>query len=96
MFSHKTKHLDGLTKLRLSLAGMLAYGYGDVRYTLYGLDLYPHDASFIVGLFAKLLQDLELLLKSSTQALFQNSQSTPLYKFLLHGAKACKPCLPPP
>ena len=45
VFSHKTKHLDGLTKLPLSVTGMLVHGYGDVRYTYYGLDLYPHDAT---------------------------------------------------
>ena len=55
VFSHKTKHLDGLTKLPLSVTGMLAHGHGDVRYAHYGLDLYPHDANYTVGSFAKLL-----------------------------------------
>ena len=55
VFSHKTKHLDGLTKLPLSVTGMLAHGHSDVRYVHYGLDLYPHDANYIVGSFAKLL-----------------------------------------
>ena len=96
MFSHKTKHLDGLTKLSLSVIGMLAHRHGDVRYAHYGLDLYPHDANYIVGSFAKLLRDLELLPKSSTQALFQNSRSTSLYKALLLGTKACESSLPPP
>ena len=73
VFSHKIKHLDGLTKLPLSVTGMLAHGHGNVRYAYYGLDLYPHDANYIVELFTKLLQDLKLLPKSSTQALFQNS-----------------------
>ena len=31
LFSHKTKLLDGLTKLPLSITGMLAHGHGDVR-----------------------------------------------------------------
>ena len=74
LFPHKTKHLDGLTKLPLSMSGMLAHGHGDVRYAHYGLDLYPHnanytvrlDANYIVGSFAKLLRDLELLSKSSS------------------------------
>ena len=73
VFSHKTKHLDGLTKLPLSVTGMLAHGHGDVRYAHYGLDLYPHDANYTVGSFAKLLRDLELPPKSSSRALFQNS-----------------------
>ena len=55
VFSHKTKHLDGLTKLPLSVTRMLAHGHGDVRYAHYGLDLYPHDANYTVGSFAKLL-----------------------------------------
>ena len=94
--THKTKHLNGLTKLPLSMIGMLAHGHGDVTYAHYGLDLYPHDANYIVGLFAKLLWDLELPPKSFTQALFQNAQSTPLYEALLHGAEAYESSLPPP
>ena len=66
MFSHKTKHLDGLTKLPLLVTGMLVHGYGDVRYAQYGLDLYPYDANYSIGSFAKLLQDLKLPPKSST------------------------------
>ena len=42
VFFHKTKHLDGLTKLLLSVTGMLAHSNDDVRYVHYGLDLYPH------------------------------------------------------
>ena len=51
VFSHKTKHLDGLTKLPLSVTGMFAHGHGVVRYAHYGLDLYPRDANYTVGLF---------------------------------------------
>ena len=66
VFTYKTMHLDGLMKLPLSVAGMLGHGHGDVKYTHYGLDLYPHDANYTVISFAKLLQDLELSPKSST------------------------------
>ena len=55
VFSHKTKHLDGFMKLPVSVIGMLAHGHGDVRYAHYVLDLYPHDANYIVGSIAKLL-----------------------------------------
>ena len=96
VFSHKTKHLDGLTKLPLSVTGMLAHGHGDVRYAHYGLDLYPHDANYTVGSFAKLLRDLELPPKSSSRVLFQNSRSSPLYEALLDGAEACESSLPLP
>ena len=96
VFSHKTKHLDGLTKLPLSMTGMLAHGQGDVRYAHYGLDLYPHDANYTVGSFAKLLRDLELPPKSSSRVLFQNARSLPLYEALLHGVEVCESSLPPP
>ena len=55
MFSHKTKHLHGFTKLLVFVTGMLAHGHGVVRYAHYGLDLYPHDANYTVGSIAKLL-----------------------------------------
>ena len=54
MFSHKTKHLDGITKLPLSVTSMLAHGHDNVRYAHYRLDLYPHDTNYTVGSFAKL------------------------------------------
>ena len=66
VFFHKMKHLDGLTKLPLSLASILAHVYSDVKYAHYGLDLYAHDTNYTIGLFAKLLQDLELPPKSFT------------------------------
>ena len=96
VFSHKTKHLDGFTKLPVSVTRMLAHGHGDVRYAHYGLDLYPHDANYTVGSIAKLLRDLELSPKSSTRQLFVNSKSTPLYEALLYGAEVCNSSLPPP
>ena len=55
VFSHKTKHLDGLTELLVSVIGMLAHRHGDVRYAHYGLDLYPHDANYTVSSIVKLL-----------------------------------------
>ena len=55
IFSHKMKHLDGFMKLPVSVTRMLAHGHGDVKYEHYGLDLYPHDANYIVGSVAKLL-----------------------------------------
>ena len=45
VFSHKTEHLDGFTKLLVSVTRMLAHGHGDVKYAHYGLDFYPHDAN---------------------------------------------------
>jgi len=94
VFSHKTKHLDGLTRLPVSVTGMLAHGHGDERYAHYGLDLFPHDANYTVGSFAKLLRDLELPPRSSSRELFVNSRSTPLFEALLGGADACNSSLP--
>jgi hypothetical protein len=50
---------------------MLAYGHGDVRYAHYGLDLFALDSNYIVSSLAKLLQDLEMLPKSSSYQLFE-------------------------
>ena len=66
VFSHKSKDLDGLVKLPLSVTGMIAHGHGDVRYAHYGLDLFPHDSNYTIGSMAKLLRDLELPPKSSS------------------------------
>ena len=65
-FLHKSKDLDGLVKLLLSIIGMIAHGHGDVRCAHYGLDLFPHDSNYTIGSMAKLLRDLELLPKSSS------------------------------
>ena len=55
VLSHKTKHLDGLTKLPLFVTGILTYGHDDVTYMHYRLDLYQHDANYIVESITKLL-----------------------------------------
>ena len=69
IFSHKTKHLDGFTKLPVFVTGMLAHGHGDVRYVHYGLDMYPYHANYRVGSITKLLRDLELPPKSCNRHL---------------------------
>jgi hypothetical protein len=56
VFSHKTKQLDGLMKLPVTVTGLLAHGHGDARYAHYGLDIFAHDANYTVGSFAKLLR----------------------------------------
>jgi hypothetical protein len=80
MFSHRTKQLGGLMKLLASVTKMLAHGHGDVCYAHYGLDLFAHDSNYTVGSFAKLLRDLEMLLKSSSRQLFNGSRLTPLFQ----------------
>ncbi len=55
VFFHKTKHLDGLMKLFVSVTGILAHGHGNVRYAHFGLDLYLYDTNYTIGSFAKLL-----------------------------------------
>ena len=59
VFSHKSKQLDGLTKLPISVMGMIAHGHGDVRYAHYGLDIFFHDSNYTVGSIARLLRDIE-------------------------------------
>ena len=79
VFSHKTKQLDGLMKLLVSIIDMLVHGHGDVCYAHYGLDLFVHDSNYTTGLFARLLQDLEMLPKSSSRWLFDGSRSSLLF-----------------
>ena len=95
VFSHKSKDLDGLVKLPLSVIGMIAHGHGDVRYAHYGLDLFPHDSNYTIGSMAKLLCDLELPPKSSSQELFVGSRSSNLFKAVLKGAEMCEASLLP-
>ena len=109
VFSHKSKDLDGLVKLPLSVTGMIAHGQGDVRYAHgdvryahddaryahYGLDLFPHDSNYTIGSMAKLLRDLELLPKSSSRELFMGSRSSNLLKIVLSGAEMCQTSLLP-
>ena len=95
VFSHKTKELDGLVKLPVSVTGMIAHGHADVRYAHYGLDMFPHDSNYTIGSMAKLLRDLELPPKSSSRQLFTGSGSTNLSKAILKGADMCDASLPP-
>ena len=91
------KHLDGLTKLPDDINGILAHGHVHQLYVHYGLDLYSHDAIYMVGSFAKVLRDLEAPPKSSSHEFFPKSNSHPLYLALLWGAEMCiDPLGPPP
>ena len=95
VFSHKSKDLDGLVKLSMSIIGMIAHGHGDVRYAHYGLDMFAHDSNYTISSMAKLLCDLELPPKSSSQELFVGSRSTNLFKAILKGAEMCEASLLP-
>ena len=94
-FSHKSKELDGLMKLPVSVTGMLAHGHANVQYAHYDLDVFSHDSNYTIGSMAKLLRDLELPPKSSSRELFTNSKSTNLFKAVLEGADMCNASLPP-
>ena len=89
VFSHKNKDLDGLTKLSVSMTGMIAHGHGDVRYVHYGLDVFLHDLNYTVGSMAKLLRDLEDPPKSSSRELFVGARSTALFCSIMKGAEMC-------
>ena len=95
MFSHKSKLLDGLFKLPVSVTGMIAHSHGDVRYAHYGLDIFQHDSNYTVGSFAKLLRDLELPPKYSSRELFVGSGSALLFQAVLSGANMCNSSLRP-
>jgi hypothetical protein len=95
VFSHKTKQLDGIMKLLVLVTGMLEHGHGDVCYAHYSLDIFAHDANYIVGSFAKLLHNLERPLKSSSCRLFDDSKSSLLFEAVLSRAETCEAALPP-
>ena len=96
VFSHKSKELDSLVKLPVSVTGMIAHGHGDVRCAHYGLDIFPHEISnYTIGLMAKLLRDLEGPPKSSSHQLFVGSRSTALFCGILKGAEMCETSLAP-
>jgi hypothetical protein len=95
VFSQKTKQLDGLMKLLVSIMGMLAHGHGDVFYAHYGLDLFAHDFNYTVGSFARLVRDLGMLPKSLSQRLFDGSRSSPLFAAMLNGVEMFEASLPP-
>ena len=90
VFSHKSKELDSLVKLPISVTGMIAHGHGDVQYAHYGLDIFPHDSNYTIGLMAKLLRDLEGPPKSSSHQLFVGSGSTALFCGILKVQRCAK------
>ena len=93
VFRHKSKELDSLVKLPMSMKGMIAHGHGDVRYAQYGLDIFPHDSNYTIGLMAKLLRDLEEPPKSSSRQFFVGGGSTALFWSILKGAEMYKASL---
>ena len=95
VFSHKSKELDGLVKLHVSVTGMIAHGHADVRYAHYDLDVFAHDSNYTIGSMTKLLRDLELEPKSSSRESFKNSKSTNLFGAVLEGSDMCQASLPP-
>ena len=93
--SYKSKELDSLVKLPVSVTGMIAHGHGDVRYAHYGLDIFPHDSNYTIGSMAKLLRNLEVPPKSSSRELFVGLGSTALFRGILKGAEMCEASLGP-
>ena len=94
-FSHKSKHMEFFMKLPISITGMIAHDHGDVRYVHYGLDIFPTDSNHTVGSVAKLLRDLKLPPKHSSQELFSRSGSALLFTTLLARARMYTSLVPP-
>ena len=90
MFSHKSKELDGLVKLLVSVTGMIAHEHGDICCIHYGLDIFPHGSNYIIGSMAKLLCDLKKPPKSSLRKLFVGSSSTTLFRSILKVQRCAK------
>ena len=95
-FSYKSKATESFMKLPIAITGMIAHGYGDVRYAHYGLNIYLMNPNHTIGSIAKLLRDLEGMRRNACRCLFieEGSQST-LTKALLKGAEICKDSLLP-
>ena len=89
VFSHKSKQLDGLTKLPVLVTGMIAHGHGDVRYAHYGLDIFLHDSNYTVGSIARLLRDVERPPKYSSRELFTDAGLAPIFRAVLQGSDIC-------
>jgi len=53
VFSYKSKQLDGLTKLPISVVGMIAHGHSNVHYAHYDLDIFLHNSNYMMGSLAK-------------------------------------------
>ena len=93
VFSHKSKELDSLVKLPVSMTSMIAHGHGVVCYAHYGLDIFLHDSNYTIGSMAKLLRDLEGPPKSSSPQLFVGSGSIALFCGIFKRAEMCKASL---
>jgi hypothetical protein len=94
-FSHKNKSTEAFMKLLVSVTGMIAHGHGDIRYAHYGLDLYPANSNHIVGSLAKVLRDLEDVLKFVSRQVFLDTHASPLFDALLEGERMCNSSLLP-
>ena len=92
----RTKDLDGLLKLPISVVGMYAHGHGDARYAHYIVEVYPNNSKITIGSLAKLLCDLEELPRTYTRALSRENGSNPLYEAKLLGKEICIPSLGEP
>jgi hypothetical protein len=95
-FSHKNKSTEAFMKLPISMTGMIAHGHGDIRYAHYGLDLYPADSNHTVDSIAKVLRDLEDVLKFVSRQIFPDIHASPLFEALLEGGNVYNSSLPLP
>ena len=77
--------------------GMIIHGHRDVKYAHYGLDFYPSDANHRVGLFAKLLRNLEKPPVHSSYAFFDGCGTTPFMRQCFRGRRfVYRHCWNPP
>ena len=69
------------------LVGMIAHGHGDAKLAHYAIDLYLENLRHTIGLFAKLLHDLQKPLAYSSRLFFENAGLTPSFEAVLIGKK---------
>jgi len=89
-FSYKTKTIDSFMKMPVAVMSMIAHGHGDVRYTHYGLDIFPTNSNHTIGSISKLLCDVEEPPKNSSRKLFSEEETqSALIKAVIQGSDVC-------
>lgn len=93
IFLHKSKQLDGLMKLPISVTGMIAHGHGDVRYVHYGLDIFLHDSNDTMGRLRSFCETLNYLQSTHPENCFLDLTQLRYFVFFLHGSDICNSSL---
>ena len=92
-FLYKNKTRDSLSRLPISMIGMIVHGHGDNWYAHFGLDPYLSNSNHTVDSIAKLLRDLEDVPKFVSCHIFSSTCASPLLDAIFEGNNICKSSL---